>query len=104
MDRSSAQHQLTAMQFRQITAGCDLITTSCKLGVGGHDVPQVTIKTGFISPDGTEETLTTYLCDAPDCPHPAVEVLGAIRELGTSYAVCKSHAAALQKRRDLPPR
>jgi hypothetical protein len=62
------------------------------------DVPHVVIKAGFIGPNGTEETLTAYLCDVADCPETAVEVLGAIRELGTSFAVCKAHALALQKK------
>jgi hypothetical protein len=63
-------------------------------------VPQVTIKTGLTSPDGSEETLTAYLCDVPDCPQTAVEVFGSVRELGASFAVCESHAASLQKKPD----
>ena len=64
-------------------------------------MPPVTIKTGT-GPDGSEETLATYLCGVADCHGTAVEVLGAVRELGTSFAVCKSHALALQKKRAQP--
>jgi hypothetical protein len=65
-------------------------------------MPHVVIKTGFTSPDGTEETLTAYLCDVEGCPETAVEVLGAVRELGTSLAVCKSHGLALKKKPNPP--
>jgi len=61
-------------------------------------MPQVTIKTGFTAADGSEETLTTYVCDVPDCPHSAVEVLGVVKELAASFAVCESHALALKKK------
>jgi hypothetical protein len=63
-------------------------------------MPEVTIKTGFIGPDGREEKLTAYLCDFADCPNTAVEVIGVVKELGTSFAVCESHAAALKKKRN----
>ena len=65
-------------------------------------MPHVTIKTGFICPDGSEETLTEYICDVTGCPETAVEVLGVVRELGLSLAVCRSHAAALRNKR-YPP-
>ena len=65
-------------------------------------MPQVTMKTGFTGADGSEETLTTYVCDVPNCPNTAVEVLGAVRELGASFAVCESHAVTLQKKPNLP--
>jgi hypothetical protein len=58
-------------------------------------MPLVTIKTGFQSPDGKEETLTQYICDWPGCPNPAVHVLGSIRELRALAVVCEEH---------LPPR
>jgi hypothetical protein len=58
-------------------------------------MPLVTIKTGFRSADGKEETLTQYMCDWPGCPNPAVHVLGSIRELRALAVVCEEH---------LPPR
>ena len=65
-------------------------------------MPQVIIKTGFSSPDGAEETLTAYVCDVPNCPNTAVEVLGVVKELAASFVVCESHALALKKKR-YPP-
>jgi hypothetical protein len=54
-------------------------------------MPQVTIKTGFTTPDGREECVTEYLCDSPDCPNIATDVLGCLKELGITSAVCKEH-------------
>ena len=65
-------------------------------------MPHVVIRTGFTRPDGSEETLTTYCCDVPDCPNTAVEVLGVVKELAASFAVCESHALALKKKRNPP--
>jgi hypothetical protein len=42
--------------------------------------------------DGSEELLTEYLCDQPDCPHIATHVLGCVREVGVVAAVCDEHA------------
>jgi hypothetical protein len=58
---------------------------------------RVTIKTGFIDADGHEEELTEYLCDYPDCPNIATSVLGHIRELGQTAAVCDEHAAKVTR-------
>jgi hypothetical protein len=55
-------------------------------------MPRVTIKTGFLTPDGGEEELAEYLCDHPGCPNPATQVLGCIRELTAGVAVCAEHA------------
>jgi hypothetical protein len=57
-------------------------------------MPQVTIKTGLKAEDGTEEALTEYLCDWPDCPNVATDVLGCAKEIGISSAVCREHAKA----------
>jgi hypothetical protein len=63
-------------------------------------MPLVTIKTGFLTPDGKEETLTQYLCDWPGCPNPAIHVLGAIRELRALAVVCEKHMPPWQRRKD----
>jgi hypothetical protein len=55
-------------------------------------MPHVTIRTTV---NGREETLSEYLCDWPDCPNVAVEVVGVVRELRMRAAVCAEHAAAL---------
>jgi hypothetical protein len=56
-------------------------------------MPRVTIKSGIAAPDGREEELSEYLCDWPDCPNIATQVLGCIREFGLSAVVCDHHAA-----------
>jgi hypothetical protein len=56
-------------------------------------MPHVIIATGFRAEDGREEILTEYLCDVPDCPNPAAEVMGFAREAGGGFAVCAEHAA-----------
>jgi hypothetical protein len=58
-------------------------------------VPLVTIRTVV---DGREETLTEHLCDWPDCPRVAVEVVGFVRELRLATAYCAEHAAPIIKR------
>ncbi len=65
-------------------------------------MPHAIIRTGFTGPDGFEETLTTYLCDVADRPETAVEVLGVVKELAASFAVCESHALALKHKRKPP--
>ena len=57
-------------------------------------MPRVTIKTGFWMPDGREEELTEYFCDAPDCPNIATHVVACIKELGVSVVTCEEHARA----------
>jgi len=61
-------------------------------------VPQVTIKTTV---NGREESLSEYLCDWPDCPNVAVEVVGVVRELRIRAVMCAEHAARLARK---PPR
>jgi hypothetical protein len=58
-------------------------------------MPNVTIRTTV---DGREETLSEYLCDWPDCPNIAVQVIGVVRELRMRAAMCAEHAARLTNR------
>lgn len=57
-------------------------------------MPQVTIKTGIPAANGAEEELKEYICDWPGCPNVAEEVLGCVKEIGLTVALCKEHAAA----------
>ncbi len=59
-------------------------------------MPRVTIKTGFVGADGLEEVLTEYLCDSPDCPNIATDVLGPANEPAASAVVCREHAPRKQ--------
>jgi hypothetical protein len=61
-------------------------------------MPLVTIKTGFHTPDGGEETLTEYLCDWPGCPNVAVHLLGCIVEVRAMVRVCEEHRRPTQRR------
>jgi hypothetical protein len=54
-------------------------------------IPQVTIKTGIIGPDGREEQLTEMICDHPGCPNIATHVLGVVAELRLIAVVCDDH-------------
>ena len=54
-------------------------------------MPEVTIKTGIMGPDGREETLVEYICDYPGCPNPASRLLGVVAELGARALVCDQH-------------
>jgi hypothetical protein len=56
-------------------------------------MPRVTIRTGILAPDGREEELSEYLCDWPDCPNVATEVVGCVREVALSTVMCHEHAA-----------
>jgi hypothetical protein len=60
---------------------------------GDYTMSRVTIKTGLLDPDGREEELTEYLCDYPDCPNIATNVLGCLVELRLMAAVCDLHAS-----------
>jgi hypothetical protein len=65
-------------------------------------MPQVTIRTVV---DGREETLAEYMCDAPDCPNVATEVVAFVRELRVATVMCAEHAArCLDRNKDLPSR
>ena len=55
-------------------------------------MPRVTIPTGIFGPDGREEELSEFLCDAPDCPNIATEAIGCLREFGQSAMMCAEHA------------
>jgi hypothetical protein len=57
-------------------------------------MPRVTIRTGFFTPDGREEELSEFLCDAPGCSNVATHVAGCVRELGLAAVLCEEHAAA----------
>ena len=59
-------------------------------------MPRVTIRTGFMAADGREEELIEFLCDAPDCPNVATQVLGCVKELGLVSAMCDEHAALVR--------
>ena len=64
-------------------------------------MPQATIRTTI---NGREETLSEYLCDWPDCPNTAAELLGVVRASRMRAIVCAEHAELLAKRgnTDLP--
>jgi hypothetical protein len=55
-------------------------------------MPQVTIKTGLMTPDGGEELLTEYMCDHLGCPNIATQVLGPVRDVRFAAVVCEEHA------------
>ena len=62
-------------------------------------MPWVTIKTGLAAADGDETVLREYLCDWPGgCANVAEHVMGVAPDVGIVCAVCREHAAALQKR------
>ena len=54
---------------------------------------RVVMKSEFLMPDGTQEELAEFMCDWPDCPNIATQVLGCVKELGLSIFVCDEHAA-----------
>jgi hypothetical protein len=60
-------------------------------------MPLITIRTTI---DGCEETLSEYLCDWPDCPNVAAQVVGGVRELRMRVAMCAEHARRFANRRD----
>jgi hypothetical protein len=60
-------------------------------------MPRVTIKTGFVRPDGLEEILSEYLCDWPGCPNVAVHTLGCIPEVRAIAVVCDEHVPHRQR-------
>ena len=57
-------------------------------------MPRVTIATGVVTPEGTEEKLSEFLCDVPGCANIATGVAGFIKELGLVAVWCAEHAAA----------
>ena len=61
-------------------------------------MPLVTIRTGVLAEDGSEEVLREYLCDWPDCPNIAVHSLGCITEIRTMALVCEEHLLRNQRK------
>ena len=57
-------------------------------------MPRVTMRTGFFTPDGREEELSEFLCDATGCPNIATQVAGFVRGLG-SVVLCEEHAVSI---------
>ena len=60
-------------------------------------MPRVTIKTGLLDPDGCEEELIEYLCDYPNCPNIATDMVGS-RELRQMASLCEVHASTVRFR------
>jgi len=58
---------------------------------------RIKIKTGLTSPDGSEEELTEYLCDYPNCPNFATQMVGCLVELRLMAGVCEEHASILRR-------
>lgn len=58
-------------------------------------MPHVKYKTRFIRADGREEELTEYLCDWPGCSNIADHVVGCVKEIALSIALCAEHAATI---------
>jgi hypothetical protein len=59
-------------------------------------MPAVTLRAAV--GDNKEETLTEYICDWPDCPNVAEQIVGVICELRAFAALCPEHAALLKAR------
>ena len=59
-------------------------------------MPLITIETGLTGPDGRQEQLTEYICDASGCPNIATHVLGRVAGLGFSPSVCDEHVRSKQ--------
>ncbi|HKF66536.1 MAG TPA: hypothetical protein VKB36_08405 [Vicinamibacterales bacterium] len=64
-------------------------------------MPQVTIRTTV---SGREEAVSEYLCDWPDCPNVATELIGVVRDLRLRSAMCAEHAARVRVSRDYDAR
>jgi hypothetical protein len=59
-------------------------------------MPCVTYKTGFIGADGREEEPSEYLCDWPGRSNIAVHIVGCVKEIALSIALCEEHAATIK--------
>ena len=59
-------------------------------------MPLVTVKTGLAEPDGSEEELTEYFCDSPNCANIASRVVRFVSEIGECLVLCEQHAAKLR--------
>lgn len=55
-------------------------------------MPWAKVDAGIGGPRSHEEQPTTYLCDWPGCENAAKQVLGCVKELGASVALCTEHA------------
>ena len=55
-------------------------------------VPNVSIGSGVVGPDGREERITEYLCDSPGCPNVATQMVGCVMEIRFCIALCDEHA------------
>jgi hypothetical protein len=64
-------------------------------------MPHVTLRATV---NGHEETMSEFICDWPDCPNVATEVIGFVRGLRLRSAVCAEHAAQIANGRDKGPR
>jgi hypothetical protein len=60
-----------------------------------NEMPFVTIKSGFLKPDGAEEVLREYVCDWPNCPNIGLYPLGVITEIRAFAVVCEEHKAQI---------
>jgi hypothetical protein len=57
-------------------------------------MPLVTLRIESVD-DTTEEMLSEYICDWPNCPNVAQHVLGGLREIRAVAIVCTDHAKVL---------
>ena len=63
-------------------------------------MPRVTIR---MSGDGQVEELSEYLCDYPDCPNIATEVVGHAKEIAATVVVCAEHLSARRRAKSPVP-
>lgn len=56
-------------------------------------MPLVKVKSGKQNLDGTEESLSEYQCDGPNCPNVGNQVIGVSFELRAALVLCEEHAA-----------
>lgn len=61
-------------------------------------MPNVTVRTGMLGPDGQEERITEYLCDSPGCPNIATQMVGCVMEIRFCIALCDEHAGQLRRK------
>jgi hypothetical protein len=53
-------------------------------------MPRITLR---LTVDGREESLSEYICDWPDCPNVAIEVVGVAPSPRLVTSMCTEHAA-----------
>jgi hypothetical protein len=58
-------------------------------------MPLITIRTNSTSKGHSEEVISEYMCDSPDCPNIAVQVIGIARQINGLLALCEEHAELL---------